>query len=195
MELPLSSEFHGWNSWMMIFLGRILVGLVCAQHEGLPSFPVVDVDNEAIERVERYLGLSPSLRPQCELAIERLNLGRRRISAGNKAIEAGICLEALLGSDSNTEITYKLRLRAALLLSSDLNKRREISKAVNELYNLRSATVHGNSVKTKDVAKNNSCAALGLEICGQVLRRIVSLNKAFVPEDWGLSGGKISSDV
>jgi hypothetical protein len=158
--------------------------------EGMLSFSTIDVDPEAIEWVELYLNLSASLRPQCDVAIERLNLARRRSSAGNKAIEGGICLEALLGADANQEITYRLRLRAALLLSADFNERREISKAVNEFYALRSKTVHGAQYEPGNIQKNDPCAALGLDICARVLRKIVSLNKKFVPEDWELAGGQ-----
>jgi hypothetical protein len=159
-------------------------------YEGLPPVFAINVDAEATKWVEQYLCLSPSLRPQCDVAIERLNLARRRHSPGNKAIEAGICLEALLGADSNQEITYRLRLRAALLLASDLDKRREISKAVADLYNLRSAAVHGALFKAKDIPTNVARVERGLEICAQVLREIVSSNKDFVAADWELSGGK-----
>lgn len=160
------------------------------QFEGQPSFLAIDVDSEAIEWVERYLSLSASLRPRCDVAIERLNLARRRGSAGNRAIEGGICLEALLGDNTNQEIAYRLKLRAALLLSTDFSERREISKAVNEFYTLRSKTVHGNLYETRSNQKDASCAALGLDICARVLRKIVSLNEQFVPADWELAGGQ-----
>jgi Apea-like HEPN len=159
-------------------------------YEGRPPFSTVDVDADAIEWVERYLSLASEVRPQCDVAIERLNLARRRYSSGDKAIEGAICLEALLGSGDNQEITYKLKLRAALLLSTDLNERREISNAVKDFYQLRSKTVHGISVKPKDIQKHDACAARGLDICAQVLRKLVRSNKTFVPEDWELSGGQ-----
>ena len=161
-----------------------------ALHEGRPPFSVVDVDADAIEWIERYLSLSPELSPQCDIAIERLNLARRRHSPGNRAIEGAISLEALLGPDGNQEITYRLRLRAALLLSTNFEERREISNAVKEFYKPRSNTVHGIPAQPRDLHKNDACAARGLDICSQVLRKIVSLNKPFVPEDWELSGGQ-----
>ena len=163
-----------------------------AQNEGLQPFVSVDVDAEAIEWIERYLALLPELGPRCDVAIERLNLARRRLSAGNKAIEGGISLEALLGFDENQEITYRLRLRAALLLSNDVAKRREISKAVNDFYTLRSRTVHGSLDKTKVRQSDDACVARGLEICSDVLKVIVCLNKPFIPADWELSGGQPS---
>ncbi len=41
------------------------------------------------------------------------------------------------------ELTYRLQLRAALLLGTTLSERKEIRKAVHDLYNLRSRVVHG----------------------------------------------------
>jgi hypothetical protein len=152
------------------------------------------VDTDAIEWVERYIGLAPELRSKCDIAIERLNLARRRHSPGNKAIEGAICLEALLGNpDDKQEITYKLALRSALLLSTEFDERCKISGEVRKFYTLRSNTVHGNSGKSKP--GDATCAARGLDICARVLRKIVSLNKTFVPRDWELSGGEPQSPL
>ena len=40
-----------------------------------------------------------------------------------------------------------------------------------------------------------TCAARGLDICAQVLRKIVSQNKKFVARDWELSGGEPQSPL
>jgi hypothetical protein len=160
-------------------------------YEGRPSWFPVDVDQDAVEWVMRYLRLAHDLRPQCNLAIERLNLARRRLSAGDRAIDGGICLEALLGDNNNQEITYRLSLRTALMLSKDLKERHEISKDVKEFYNLRSKAVHGAQIKLKEAQINDACAARGLDICAQVLKKIVKLEKKYVAKDWELSGGEL----
>jgi hypothetical protein len=149
----------------------------------------LDIDQEAIEWVERYVGLDPNLKRVCDVAIERLTLARCRHYPGNKAIEGAICLEALLGDGSNQELTYRLRLRAALLLGKNLNERREISHAVKNFYDLRSKTVHGGETSLDEVALN-TCAKRGIEICAEVLRAIVKLNRKYIPLDWELSGGQ-----
>jgi hypothetical protein len=162
-------------------------------HEGALNLFSHNVDTDAIEWVERYIRLAPYVRSYCDIAIERLNLARRRNSPGNQAIEGAICLEALLAPDDNHEIVYKLRLRSALLLSTDFDERCKISNYLKEFYDLRSRTVHGNTRKSKP--GDTTCAARGLDICAQVLRKIVSLNKKFVPEDWELSGGEPKSPL
>jgi len=104
----------------------------------------VSIDNEAVDWVEKHLLLKANVRRRCDVALDRLNLARHRVSPGNKAIEGCICLEALLSdADEKTEISYRLRLRSALLLISKIEERQEIRKDVGALRTLRSKTVHG----------------------------------------------------
>jgi Apea-like HEPN len=145
------------------------------------------VDDAALAEVERYLLLSDNIRKICDVAIDRLNLARRRRSPGDQAIEGAICLEALLGDNDNRELTYKLRLRSALLLETTLENRRQVKKAVDRFYNLRSRTVHGRS--HHDDHNDHQIAKEGLTICARVLGKIVERNEMPVPQDWELKGG------
>lgn len=150
----------------------------------------VQVDSAAICWAERYLELKPQLKAKCDVAIDRLNLARRRLSPGDKAIEGAICLEALLGDeDATSEVTYRLALRAALLLESRLAERRQIRKAVTQFYALRSRTVHGVSPTSRKAEKDGLMATDGLEICARALRHFVQLNQMPLLSDWELSGG------
>lgn len=158
----------------------------------MPHF-AEEIRPEAIEWVDRYLQLTPDVKRICDVALERLNLARRRTSPGNIAIEGAICLEALLSGEDSGDLTYKLKLRAALLLATDLEQRRAIQKTVGDFYKLRSRTVHGDVIKAGD-AQLHTCAAKGLEICARVLRKIVERNEKPVPSDWELMGGVTQSD-
>jgi hypothetical protein len=181
-----------WVDFADADLGRAEYGRMHStpRYEGRKAFSSVDVDTAAIGWVETYLRLDPEVREACEVAIERLNLARRRLSPGNKAIDGAICLESLLLTDQeNQELTYRLRLRAAMLLSSDLNERRQISNAVKDFYKLRSKTVHAAGSNPRDTGKYEEWAAQGLNICARVLREIISQNKQFDAETWELSGG------
>jgi hypothetical protein len=60
---------------------------------------------------------------------------------------------------------------------------------VRDLYNLRSKTVHGNLAKEQNRGKDDEMASKGLDVCAEVLRKIVELNRKFEPADWELSGG------
>ena len=161
-----------------------------ARFEGsLSEAPPLKVDGEALAWAERYLRMGEPLRRSVDVALDRLNLARRRRSPGDQAIDSGICLEALLGDDSPQELTYKLRLRAALLLGATLPERPEIRRAVHDLYDLRSKVVHGRARKPNDTLPDARCAARGLEICTQAVRAIVQHNARPDFATWELTGG------
>ena len=156
----------------------------------LSQGPRAKVDEEALAWAERYLLMDESLRRSVNIALDRLNLARRRRSAGDQAIDGGICLEALLGDDSPQELTYKLRLRAALLLGMTLAERREIRRAVGALYDLRSKVVHGRPRRPEDIESDARHAARGLDICTQAVRAMVRRNVHPDFAMWELTGGQ-----
>ena len=65
-----------------------------------------NIDSDGIQFVERYFSIKGKLENKLAIASSRLNLARRRVAAGDKAIDGSICLEALLGTD-RFDITYK----------------------------------------------------------------------------------------
>jgi len=165
-----------------------------ARFEGSPSqAPPVKVDTEAIAWAERYFQMSGSLRRSIDVALDRLNLARRRRTPGDQAIDSGICLEALLGDESPQELAYKLRLRAALLLGTTLDERKKIRQVVRDLYELRSKVVHGRARWPTDAVSDAQCAARGLEICTQALRAIVRRNEQPDFAAWELMGGPLDA--
>lgn len=171
--------------------GRMWMG---ARFEGsISTFPV-KIDDSALIWAERYLKISEPLRPLLDVAIDRLNLARRRRSTGDQAIDSGICLEALLGDDSSQELTYKLRLRAALLLGKTLAERQEISESVASLYRLRSKVVHGRARRPQDHLQDAKCASRGLEICEQAVRAIILQGAKPDFSTWELLGGPSGVD-
>jgi hypothetical protein len=167
--------------------GQIYMG---PRFEGAPSETPLKVDSEALAWAERYLQTTDApLRRSVDVALDRLNVARRRRSPGNRAIDCCICLEALLGDDDTQELTYKLRLRAALLLGTALPDRREIRKAVRDLYELRSKVVHGRARSHGNASSDERCASRGLEICAQAVRAIVQRNALPDFATWELTGG------
>jgi hypothetical protein len=114
-----------------------------ARFEGSPSQMLPEkIDGNVLAWATRYLRLEKQRRRSIDVALDRLNVARRRRTPGDQAIDSGICLEALLGDENSQELTYKLQLRAALLLGTSLPERQEIRKAVRDLYALRSKVVH-----------------------------------------------------
>ena len=145
----------------------------------------VTPDDEAT--LARLYALSGSFAKVIDIALGRINLSRRRISPGDQAIDAAIALEALLGDPgSNSDMTYKLRLRTALFLGKTLDARRSFSKDVRALYALRSKVAHGG-----DPPKGEAygVAARGVAIVREVLHALIKRSSMPDWAEWELAGG------
>lgn len=83
-------------------------------------------------------------RRRIDIAILRLATSLMKEAPSDAIIDLAIALEAVL-SDKNTreELTYRLRLRAALFLEHILAERKAVKKLVADLYKERSKVVHG----------------------------------------------------
>ena len=64
-------------------------------------------------------------------------------------VKTSIALESLLISNESEPLSKTLSERAAFILSSDPDARRNISKVVKNFYNVRSGIVHGSESKRK----------------------------------------------
>lgn len=155
------------------------------QDAAAPWYPE-EVTPEHQPTLDRLYALTGSFSKVFDIALRRINLGRRRVSPGDTAIDAAIALEALLGDpNSSADMTYKLRLRCALFLAETLDGRRAISEEVKALYALRSKVAHGGEPKEGAQA----VAARGVQIVREVLHKL--LEHSVMPEwaEWELAGG------
>jgi hypothetical protein len=84
-----------------------------------------------------------------DVALHKFHTSYRQDGALEILVDLGTALEAALGSDgdSNEGLTFRLRSRAAALLSTDSDPGSAIFADIGHLYGLRSATVHGASLK------------------------------------------------
>lgn len=145
-----------------------------------------EITSEDISTLERLYRLTGPHAKVVDIALRRVNLGRRRISPGDAALDVGIALEALMGDpSSNTDMTYKLRLRTALFLAETLDARRALSEDVSDLYKLRSKVAHGGEPK----GDAYSVARRGAEIAREVLHKLI--DQPAIPNwaEWELWGG------
>lgn len=78
-------------------------------------------------------------------AIQRLSASTERDSAEDRMIDLAIAGESLFlsGDGNNTELRFRLSLRAASYLGNSREERLQIYKSFLKFYDLRSAVVHG----------------------------------------------------
>jgi len=155
-----------------------------SSHDGRHPRHPTNVTDEMISWVEKYLQLSPEVMRICDVPLARLNLARRRVSPGDKAIDGSVCLEALLSGRARGELTHRLSIRTALLMGRSLTERQEIAQKVRKFYTMRSDVVHGSA----DV-KEDAIAQEGLKLCLGALRAVVESAQVPQPELWELTGG------
>lgn len=133
-----------------------------------------------------YSKLSGKTRKMMNGAINRLNLACARDDPSDAVVDTAISLEAMLGDAADkTELTYRLKLRAALLTEPGLAEREIIRKLVGDLYSVRSKVVHTGLSSNSD----SQLADKGTALASRVIRKILELGG--MPE-WSvceLSGG------
>jgi hypothetical protein len=116
-----------------------------------PQLPTLTTQ-QAIEIGRVFSKLQESEDKRLLIATQRLNLCLIRETEEDSILDATIAMEALLSDDERQEMTHKLALRMAALLSLSKSGQQtpvEVFRAVKQIYRYRSAVVHG-SAKTTD---------------------------------------------
>lgn len=155
----------------------------------LRSITPIHIDAKDLSWVERYLTLSHSRRAALGVALDRITAANRRFSLTDRIIDLAIALEAMLGDrEQKTEMTHKIRTRAALLLAQP-GERRDVRKQISQLYELRSKLVHGHelgSVKAQGDAR--TVARQAMAHCIAALQKLIEAegNIDLVALDLGL---------
>jgi hypothetical protein len=88
------------------------------------------------------------------VARRRLSVGTERKSPEDRLIDYMIGLEALYLPDGNAELSFRLSMRVAFLLSSGTGKK-DTFNFLRKMYDIRSSIVHGNKydLNAEDIKK------------------------------------------
>lgn len=107
-----------------------------------------------------FLQLDSDSQARLRVPLQRLNLAIRRYSIVDSAIDLRIAMEAAFLDDlkNDGELSYRLRIRAARLLETDEQKRRDLYGTFGHIYELCSKAVHTGKVPGK--YKGNDVKAL-----------------------------------
>lgn len=89
-----------------------------------------------------------------QVPIRRLRAAGTRTQREDALVDYVVGLEALLGTEKEkTEMSYRFRVRGAVLLAKYRSERRDHLKLLDKLYNLRSRIVHGQTVSNDELEK------------------------------------------
>ena len=124
-----------------------------------------------------------------DTAIIRLTKAWSGWRSEDRFIDLGIALEVILmhtkdgKSDENSEISYKLGMRAGWLIGKDPNEKLKIFKRIRIIYALRSSAAHSGRIKTKSEAGRAAHQSIeeSIALVGDIV--IAVLNRGHWP-DW-----------
>ena len=176
----------GWADSWQAYLPHVNVVTVRAypdhfeKHGWLRTPPTID-ENTCGNIVEIFNAIKNAPDNRLVLAARRLNAAFLRAEEEDSILDVTMGLETLLTSDTRTEITYKLAMRAAAL--STIEQFEELSpddvfKHCKKVYDYRSDVIHGSKkVEKKRIIKlaeekEISIVRLGVNILRYVIRAL-----------------------
>lgn len=113
-----------------------------AYNDGAWNRPPQTLTVEAIDSAAELLAALGAASPRLELAARRFGQAQLREEEDDAILDACIALEAAFGDSQPTEMTYKVSMRIAGLLTDNYNAER-IRNLVTRLYGWRSKIAHG----------------------------------------------------
>ena len=159
-DVPLGSEQSGWTAPMDFHDS--------ASHQLHGS--EIDTLRELFRHYQR---LSDLQQRHVDVAIRRLNRSRRANSIMDQAIELGITLEAAFLPEKRARGAFRLRLRAAKFMETEVGKRRLVFDRVDALQSLRNAAVHTGRFDRKEVKEARAVLPEGRALVKEALSRLI----------------------
>jgi len=166
-DVPLSNRSFGWTHQ----LG--------GGDSNPASFRGLTSDDLQTVRALRTFFASGTKREKDHLrvALDRLNRSLRGVVPVDKAIDLGICLEAIFLNEPEMtgELSFRLRVRASRYLATDAGERDRISDAMGVLYGLRSEAVHAGRFRRMVINGTPVATVLenGAQLAATAIRKMI----------------------
>ena len=142
---------------------------------------------EAKELYQSLRKMKPKTLRELEIPLSRLVDSTNRRQLVDQIIDLAIALESLYLPDEDTELGFRLRIRAAKHTENDLDGRRATAQRIRAFYKARSDAVHTGRVRNEyKVTKKETMSILELtasvqDVCRSSIIKIVTDRKM---PDW-----------
>lgn len=131
-----------------------------------------DEVQNAVALYEARSSLSSADAQKLEVPIKRWIKSKTDQSLEDTLIDLGIALESLyLDRGNRSELSFRLRLRAAWFLGLDFTERESVMTNIGKIYSLRSNAVHNGSVEYN--RKNRDSRDKAQQICLQSITNMI----------------------
>ena len=107
-------------------------------------------DLAKFQEIRRALLSEPDMTRRLKTPISYWVKSRMAGPSVDGAIYLGIAMETLFLDNSETELSYRMQIRAAKLVGGDMSQRELTKKLVKDSYSVRSRATHQGALKTKD---------------------------------------------
>jgi hypothetical protein len=181
------------GSWFQTEADHPLVGGVPGGYatQAITREHQVEVEPEDIESahvralVAGYFALPQRDQHRLRLVLDRLNAAKRiQSTREDRAVDLGVSLEALLFNpegESQTEISFKFKMRGAVLAADDPQERKAVFKLLDRLYTLRSAAAHGGAFDPSDRSITTDLTE-AVALASRMIQRALILGG--IPQNW-----------
>lgn len=146
------------------------------------------IPQAALQQVPLVVSALRNAQPHVRLASRRLSLAAARSADDDRAVDACIGLEALLGKERD-ELSHRLGLRAAAVLGSREGDPADpvvVYDLVKKVYKHRSAVVHGTiAAKYRDLTVGDqtySAATVAVMLLREILLDALTRRDGWSPE-------------
>lgn len=140
-NLPFIQSVSGWS--MHSFKQPTIFGYI------------LDIElNHANTILKKFITLDRKFKDKLSVSIENFNGYSSASTNVERAISLRTCLESIFLDDGNKEqLRYRLGLRGALFLGSNLEEKKKIMKILKDTYDITSSAVHEGKLSDKQKRK------------------------------------------
>lgn len=145
------------HCWPNVGNGRSLANFDLINTKQI-DLKIEDVPLSFIDLCNNFTLLNEKTKSKLRVPLDRINNAILRKNIIDQSIELGIAIESLLindGSSKTGELSYRIALRAAFLLGTNGDERKEIFELFKALYDYRSSSVHKGEIEKKIKAKED----------------------------------------
>lgn len=139
-----------------------------------PVFFSEESFTDANEVIQFFLALDLETKERLRVPLRKINESICSENLIEKAINLRTAMESLfLDPEANQELSHRVSIRAALLLSDSIQERQEIYKKIKSAYNIGSKAVHTGQIKPKNLGSAEKDLSIGIILVIESVKVII----------------------
>lgn len=139
-----------------------------------PAFFSKSNFDDAAEIIQSFFALDSEAKERLRVPLRKINESVCSENLIEKAINLRTAMESIfLDPEANQELSHRVSIRAALLLSESIQTRQVIYKQIKNAYNLGSKAVHTGRIKPKNLSSAEKDLGIATELVIKAVKKII----------------------